>query len=168
MKKIFAIALALVMVLSMASAFAAYCDTTWDWSCATNVINCGKATIEVIPYVRSTTACAGESEFVQSSCAAAVPGAHKRKLRFCEVFSSSACACGAGSSGRRVRKPSVFIRSDVHAVRAGMNIRGQGFERARWAMKRKALPVRQGGREANATLTDYAELRVCSLYPNRN
>ena len=44
----------------------------------------------------------------------------------------------------------------------------QGFERARWAMKRKALPVRQGGREANATLTDYAELRVCPLYPNRN
>jgi len=74
MKKIFAIALALVMVLSMASAFA-FCKTgDYDWACAEDVCNFGKATVEVVPYVRSNTACAGESEFVQSDCAAAVVG----------------------------------------------------------------------------------------------
>ena len=73
MKKIFAIALALVMVLSMASAFA-YCVTDIDWACATDVCNNGTVTIEVVPFVRSNTACAGESEFVQSNCAAAVVG----------------------------------------------------------------------------------------------
>ena len=114
----------------------------------------------------------------------------KWQVHFCEG-SPSACAFGAASGGRRERKPKVFIRSDELVVRAGISLRGcaplttprdfstdqrkfllsvdtegrQGFERARWAMKRKALPVRQGGREANATLTDYAELRVCRLYP---
>ena len=73
MKKIFAIALALVMVFSMASAFA-YCVTDIDWACATDVCNNGTPTIEVVPFVRSNTACAGESEFVQSNCAAAVVG----------------------------------------------------------------------------------------------
>ena len=55
MKKIFAIALALVMVLSMASAFASACvqAPTLDWYCATATChNCGKATVEVIPYVK--------------------------------------------------------------------------------------------------------------------
>ena len=92
----------------------------------------------------------------------------KRQSRFTDGFRVLPLTSFPGGKTRRVQKPSVFIRSDVHAVRAGINIRGQGFERARWAMKRKALPVRQGGREANATLTDYAELRVCRLYPNRN
>ena len=73
MKKIFAIALALVMVLSMASAFATYCDAGWNWDCATTPFTCGKAKVEVVPFVRSSTACAGESTFVQSDCAAAVP-----------------------------------------------------------------------------------------------
>lgn len=74
MKKIFAIALALVMVLSMASAFAMTCNTNYDWNCATTTYDCGKAKIEVVPFVRSNTACAGEADFVQSSCAAAVVG----------------------------------------------------------------------------------------------
>jgi hypothetical protein len=61
-------------------------------------------------------------------------------------FSPAACAFGAASSGRRVRKPSVFIRSDVHAVRAGMNIRGctplstPRGELPLWSKLRKFLP----------------------------
>jgi len=72
MKKIFAIALALVMVLSMASAFATYCN--WGaWECDSEAtIKCGKATVEVVPYVRSATACG--SEFVANDCAAAIVG----------------------------------------------------------------------------------------------
>ena len=73
MKKIFAIALALVMVLSMASAFAMTCGT-YDWACATTTYNCGKAKVEVVPFVRSNDACATTSSFVQSNCAAAVVG----------------------------------------------------------------------------------------------
>ena len=70
MKKIFAIALALVMVLSMASAFATYCN--WGaWDCDTTTIRCGKATIEVVPYVRAATACG--FEFASNGCAAAIP-----------------------------------------------------------------------------------------------
>ena len=72
MKKIFAIALALVMVLSMASAFASQCTTgPFDWSCATSVSKCGKATVEVIPYVKANDACQGV-KYVPSTCAAAV------------------------------------------------------------------------------------------------
>ena len=72
MKKIFAIALALVMVLSMASAFAFCPAGTYDWACATDVCNFGKATVEVVPYVVAN-ACDGKAvEYVESTCAAAV------------------------------------------------------------------------------------------------
>ena len=40
------------------------------------------------------------------------------------VFSSSACAFGAASIGCREGKAQLFIRFDVHAAKAGMNIRG--------------------------------------------
>ena len=74
MKKIFAIALALVMVLSMASAFASACVTgPFDWSCATTTNKCGKAKFEVIPYVTTNAAC-NELSYVQSNCAAAING----------------------------------------------------------------------------------------------
>ena len=74
MKKIFAIALALVMVLSMASAFASACVTgPFDWSCATTTNKCGKAKFEVIPYVATNAAC-NEKSYVESSCAAAING----------------------------------------------------------------------------------------------
>ena len=73
MKKIFAIALALVMVLSMASAFASPCTAGFDWTCATTTTDCGKATVEVVPYVKTNAACNG-SNFVVSDCAAAING----------------------------------------------------------------------------------------------
>ncbi|MBR5292941.1 MAG: hypothetical protein IKU32_08540 [Clostridia bacterium] len=74
MKKIFAIALALVMVLSMASAFASACKTgPFDWSCATSTNKCGKATVEVVPYVTTNSAC-NEVAYVESDCAAAING----------------------------------------------------------------------------------------------
>ena len=67
MKKIFAIALALVMVLSMASAFAMNCLTV-DWSTTTN---CGTGSVEVVPYVLGNKA-GGGNTYKQSDCAAAV------------------------------------------------------------------------------------------------
>ena len=73
MKKIFAIALALVMVLSMASAFASYCTAGFDWTCATSDNYCGKATVEVVPYVATNAAC-DDVSFVESDCAAAING----------------------------------------------------------------------------------------------
>ncbi|MBQ2985716.1 MAG: hypothetical protein IJD61_04730, partial [Clostridia bacterium] len=73
MKKIFAIALALVMVLSMASAFASYCTAGFDWTCATTDNYCGKATVEVVPYVATNSAC-NEVSYVESDCAAAING----------------------------------------------------------------------------------------------
>jgi len=72
MKKIFAIALALVMVLSMASAFAANCYTgPYTWTCSSDSAECAKATVEVIPYVKVNNACGGYS-WETSSCAGAV------------------------------------------------------------------------------------------------
>ena len=75
MKKIFAIALALVMVLSMASAFALNaCSGTFSWTCPADVDNCGKGSVEVVPYVKVNTACAPYYDYEMSTCAAAVAG----------------------------------------------------------------------------------------------
>jgi len=65
MKKILAIALAVVMVLTMTAAFA------WSWTCPSTAAKTGKATIEVIPYVKVNNGCGG-FDWVQSNCAAAV------------------------------------------------------------------------------------------------
>ncbi len=74
MKKIFAIALALVMVCSMASAFALTNCTTgnFSWSCPVTD-KCGKGKVEVIPYVRANNGCGG-SDWLANTCAAAVTG----------------------------------------------------------------------------------------------
>ena len=73
MKKIFAIALALVMVFSMASAFAlSACDTrVYAWGCPVDNTYCGTAKVEVVPYVHVNADCNGD-EFVVNSCAGAV------------------------------------------------------------------------------------------------
>ena len=71
MKKIFAIALALVMVLSMASAFASYCTGSFDWTCATSTKYCGQGTVEVVPYVKVNNGCGG-FKWEVSECASAV------------------------------------------------------------------------------------------------
>lgn len=73
MKKIFAIALALVMVLSMASAFATLqCDPNWTWDDTTSTYDCGTAQIFVDEYVRANTACG--YDLVANGCAAAIEG----------------------------------------------------------------------------------------------
>ena len=72
MKKIFAIALALVMVLSMASAFASACTTgPFSWDCLTETNKCGKAKVEVIPYVKVNNGCGGY-DWQVSTCASAI------------------------------------------------------------------------------------------------
>ncbi len=72
MKKIFAIALAVVMVLSMASAFALSQCATWgtDWSCVADDVWCGKGKVEVVPYVKVNTSCG--IEYQVSDCATAI------------------------------------------------------------------------------------------------
>ncbi|MGN0791911.1 MAG: hypothetical protein ACI4NL_03570, partial [Christensenellales bacterium] len=67
----FAIALALVMVLSMASAFAA-CPTI-NWACSTSVCTDGKGSVEVVPYVKGN-ACPGQNTWTANTCAGAVNG----------------------------------------------------------------------------------------------
>ena len=73
MKKIFAIALALVMVLSMASAFASPCTAGFDWTCASSTTNCGQGTVELVPYVKVNNSCGGY-DWQVSECASAVSG----------------------------------------------------------------------------------------------
>ncbi len=72
MNKIFAIALAVVMVLSMASAFALPACATWApaWDCTTDADLCGKAVVEVVPYVKVNTSCGWEYQV--SDCATAI------------------------------------------------------------------------------------------------
>lgn len=73
MKKFVAIVIALVMVLSMTSAFALNNCYTGDfaWGCPTTTTACGKATVEVVPYVKVNSACNGW-EYQVSDCAAAI------------------------------------------------------------------------------------------------
>jgi len=73
MKKIFAIALAAVMVLSMASAFAVSDCAVWgtNWPCTVDDNDfCGKAVVEVVPLVKVNTACGWEYQV--NECAGAV------------------------------------------------------------------------------------------------
>lgn len=77
MKKIFAIALALVMVLSMASAFAAATMpgtcSFGSWDCTTYANKCGVAKAEVVLFVKGNNCYETYSE---SSCAGVVKGEH--------------------------------------------------------------------------------------------
>lgn len=76
MKKIFAIALALVMVLSMASAFAAATlpgSCSWgSWDCPTTTVKCGIAKAEVVQYTL-TNNCYERYE-ISKNCPAVVVG----------------------------------------------------------------------------------------------
>ena len=76
MKKIFAIALALVMVLSMASAFAAATlpgSCSWgSWDCPTTTVKCGIAKAEVVQYTL-TNNCYERYE-ISKNCPAVVKG----------------------------------------------------------------------------------------------
>lgn len=74
MKKIFAIALALVMVLSMASAFALNnCSANFTWPCDTKVNFCGRGTVEIVPMVKVNNGCGGY-DWQMNTCAGAVAG----------------------------------------------------------------------------------------------
>ena len=71
----------------------------------------------------------------------------KRQSRLCEVFRPLLAPSARPAAGAGYEKPSVFIRSDVHAVRAGMNIRGcaplstPGGERRLRAGPGPSLPI---------------------------
>lgn len=72
MKKIFAIALALVMVCSMASAFALNnCSANFAWPCDADVNFCGRGTVEVVPFVKVNNGCGG-FDWQVNTCAGAV------------------------------------------------------------------------------------------------
>jgi len=69
MKKIFAIALALVMVLSMASAFA-FVGTCGDYAYTCPTVGCGVAKAEVVQFVANNTV----DGFEETTCAGVVAG----------------------------------------------------------------------------------------------
>lgn len=77
MKKIFAIALALVMVLSMASAFAAATlpgtCSFGAWDCTTYTSKCGVAKAEVVLFVKGNNC---YETYTESNCAGVVKGEH--------------------------------------------------------------------------------------------
>lgn len=77
MKKIFAIALALVMVLSMASAFAAATlpgtCSFGAWDCTTYTNKCGVAKAEVVLFVKGNNC---YETYTESNCAGVVKGEH--------------------------------------------------------------------------------------------
>ena len=77
MKKIFAIALALVMVLSMASAFAAAIMpgtcSFGAWDCTSYVSKCGVAKAEVVLFVKGNNC---YETYTESNCAGVVKGEH--------------------------------------------------------------------------------------------
>ena len=77
MKKIFAIALALVMVLSMASAFAAATMpgtcSFGSWDCTTYTSKCGVAKAEVVLFVKGNNC---YDTYSASNCAGVVKGEH--------------------------------------------------------------------------------------------
>ena len=77
MKKIFAIALALVMVLSMASAFAAATMpgtcSFGSWDCTTYTNKCGVAKAEVVLFVKGNNC---YETYTESNCAGVVKGEH--------------------------------------------------------------------------------------------
>lgn len=77
MKKIFAIALALVMVLSMASAFAAATlpgtCSFGAWDCTSYVTKCGVAKAEVVLFVKGNNC---YETYSASNCAGVVKGEH--------------------------------------------------------------------------------------------
>ena len=72
MKKIFAIALAVVMVLSMASAFAlSDCYANFAWPCDPDVMYCGRGSVEIVPVVKVNNGCGGY-DYQINTCAGAV------------------------------------------------------------------------------------------------
>ena len=126
MKKIFAIALALVMVLSMASAFASACVTgPFDWSCATTTNKCGKAKVEVIPYVANNAAC-NEKSYVESTCAAAINGEnvyYALKLTIDkdvdpEWFATATFKYSIAGMQKNVDKTALPMATDIEAIKA--------------------------------------------------
>ena len=72
MKKFVAIVIALVMVLSMTSAFALSECATWgtNWDCIADSTWCGKGAVEIVPLVKVNTSCGWEYQV--SDCATAI------------------------------------------------------------------------------------------------